>query len=252
MLVGPVEAGHVAMAGATWTGDSAKSGVIAAAIYCFAARTSFLLPTSTVTVFVTIAVSLGVTWRRVGLAKCLILNGNALGVRWVSRLRIWRPTYRSPRNARAMKTAICPLLTGLSGQYWVGEQPLVMPCSRIFCTYRKNGCVAGTSVKKGLLGESNVSVNFARMMKTAISPRVTLESGQYKVGVHPLVIPSSLIFWTYLNNGCLSGTSVKYGVVEKENSSPNLARIMNAAIWPRVVTPSGQNKGGVGEQPVVM
>jgi hypothetical protein len=54
-----------------------------------------------------------------------------------------------------------------------------------------------------------VAPNRARMMNTAICPRVTESLGQYCVAEQPAVIPRSRIFWIHLKKGWETGTSVK-------------------------------------------
>lgn len=57
----------------------------------------------------------------------------------------------APSIARRIIGDISPRVTTDPSQYWVALQPFRKPMSRIFCTNRKNGCVAGTSVKYGVV-----------------------------------------------------------------------------------------------------
>jgi len=60
--------------------------------------------------------------------------------------------------------------------------------------------------------------------------RLTFSAGLYVPSAYPVVIPSSYIFWTYMNAQCSDGTSLKYGVGVYGKLPGNLALMINAAI----------------------
>ncbi len=145
----------------------------------------------------------------------------------------------SPR-ARWRKAAIWPRVTRPSGQKRPLPQPAVMPAvaSRLMAV--RNLWLDGTSLKRTPL----VAVRWkARVMKAAIWPRVTRPSGQNRPPPHPKVMPAVASRLMAVANRWLDRTSLKRTPLVAVRSS---ARVMKAAIWPRVTRPSGQKRSLVG------
>src|SRR5690606_35787357 len=145
---------------------------------------------------------------------------------------------RLHRNARCMKAAIWPRVTGWSGQKRSlsgGLQPRVMSAAaRALMSAWKSGFWS-SGIGSGACGSWR-----ARRMKAAIWPRVTGWSGQKRSlsgGLQPRVMSAAA-------RALMSAWKIEFWSSENRSgpSGSWRARRMKAAIWPRVTGRSGQER----------